>query len=140
MVCFLHVAPFFISTWVLSYLDCYVLPLEFCGAVCVSSPSERKLEIGTNTSIKTPSSPREGPGLIRELVEDWIFPASKLWVTYSSSGAIPTTPPPLLSAKLQMSLQQLLTCLSPCVQVPWELVPAGCHVDRDVLHQGRGGG
>jgi hypothetical protein len=80
---------FFISTWVLSYLDCYVLPLEFCGAVCVSSPSERKLEIGTNTSIKTPSSPREGPGLIRELVEDWIFPASKLWVTYSSSGAIP---------------------------------------------------
>jgi len=52
-------------------------------------PSERKLEIGTNCSSKSPVSPREGPGLIRELVEDWIFPASKLWVAYSSSGAIP---------------------------------------------------
>ena len=40
-------------------------------------PAEHKLEMG-----------REG-GLVRELVEDWVFPASKLWVQYSTSGKIP---------------------------------------------------
>ena len=27
-------------------------------------------------------------GLIKQLVEDWIFPASKLWVMYATSGDI----------------------------------------------------
>ena len=44
--------------------------------------SDKKLEIGTgNVAHKT-------TGLIKELVEDWIFPASKLWVMYHSSGDI----------------------------------------------------
>ena len=43
---------------------------------------DKKLEIGTgNTANKT-------SGLIKELVEDWIFPASKLWVVYNTSGEI----------------------------------------------------
>jgi ubiquitin carboxyl-terminal hydrolase 9/24 len=40
-------------------------------------PPEKKEEIGC------------GSGLVRELVEDWIFPASKLWVAYSQTGQIP---------------------------------------------------
>ena len=51
----------------------------------------RELKMGTDTSIKSTSSPREGTGVIKELVEDCIFPASNLWVTYSSSGAISHT-------------------------------------------------
>ena len=41
-------------------------------------PAEKKLEIGCGKG--------EGSGLIRELVEDWIFPASKLWVMFNSNG------------------------------------------------------
>ena len=41
---------------------------------------DRKLEIGTGNT--------NSEGLIKELVEDWIFPASKLWVLYNSSGDI----------------------------------------------------
>ena len=47
-------------------------------------PPDRKLEIGCSKG----ESGAEG-GLIAELVEDWIFPASKLWVAYSTSGQIP---------------------------------------------------
>jgi len=44
--------------------------------------TDKKLEIGCSKGDVS-------GGLIRELVEDWIFPASKLWVTYSTSGQIP---------------------------------------------------
>ena len=44
--------------------------------------TEKKLDIGTGKVSNGTS------GLIRELVEDWIFPASKLWVVYNSSGDI----------------------------------------------------
>ena len=47
-------------------------------------PPDRKLEIGCSKG----ESGAEG-GLIAELLEDWIFPASKLWVAYSTSGQIP---------------------------------------------------
>ena len=47
-------------------------------------PPDRKLEIGCSKGESGP-----GGGLIAELVEDWIFPASKLWVAYSTSGQIP---------------------------------------------------
>ena len=40
-------------------------------------PADRKLEIGTSS----PATKEQG--LIKELVEDWIFPASKLWVAYT---------------------------------------------------------
>ena len=43
-------------------------------------PPEKKQEIGAKSS---------GGGLVRELVQDWIFPASKLWVGYSQTGQIP---------------------------------------------------
>ena len=48
---------------------------------------DRKLDIGTGNSGGNNNS-SSGGGLIRELVEDWIFPASKLWVVYSASGDI----------------------------------------------------
>jgi ubiquitin carboxyl-terminal hydrolase 9/24 len=41
---------------------------------------EKKQEIGCSSG---------GGGLVRELVQDWIFPASKLWLAYSQTGQIP---------------------------------------------------
>ena len=43
--------------------------------------SEKKQEVGAT---------KTGGGLVKELVEDWIFPASKLWVVYSQTGNLPT--------------------------------------------------
>ena len=52
--------------------------------------ADRKLEVGCNpkeTAGWNPKLPKVG--LVKELVEDWIFPASKLWVTYSTIGTLP---------------------------------------------------
>ena len=45
-------------------------------------PPDKKAEVGAGA--------KGAPGLVRELVEDWIFPASKLWVSYNQSGELPT--------------------------------------------------
>ena len=41
-------------------------------------PPDRKADVGSGS--------KGSVGLVRELVEDWIFPASKLWVSYNQGG------------------------------------------------------
>ena len=41
--------------------------------------ADRKQEVGSPSKV--------GGGLVRELVEDWIFPASKMWVLYNQERA-----------------------------------------------------
>ena len=41
-------------------------------------PPDRKADVGSGS--------KGSVGLVRELVEDWIFPASKLWVSYNQVG------------------------------------------------------
>ena len=106
-------------------------------------PPDRKLEISC--------SKRES-GLIAELVEDWIFPASKLWVAYSSSGQIPHSSTTTAVCQVPHSLildplnssppdpgrgERCLRPAGPSVHgLPGQHLPARHHARGHVLHQG----